>query len=160
MFRRQGGRQSRRFSSTPSRFGLDPATIHLYRRGHYRPVTRYSHVIKKKAPVIPLTIVVLGLAIIFGFNAMNHPVDPKDMAAQQKAAAASQQDGKTRPADTTADLKEAMGSELHGGGAPSGAPAASKMGGAPKGQLMSATKQQAYRPKPSPTSTDAQWYNH
>ena len=114
--------------------------------------------IKKKAPVIPLTIVVIGVTVAIAVNSRLHPVDPKDATAQQ-AQQPQQPEGQMRPEDKTSDLKAAMTNSisLPAGGHPK---VTSKLMGPQTagGSLMVSKKPEIYKPKPSSTSTDMMWY--
>ena len=116
--------------------------------------------VKKKAPVIPLTIVCIGIAVAFGVNTQMHPKDPDEMKKEQQQEA---QQSTTKPPDKKEDLKAAMDKSGVGDKAPVGRsrPEGPKLqpGGPMKsGSLMTAKKQEPYHPKPSATSTDGEWY--
>ena len=121
--------------------------------------------VKKKAPVIPLTIVAVMIAVAFAVNTQMRPKDPeqaKEDAARAAQAQAANQPAKPRPPESTSDLKAAMTQSLDSQ-TPAGKPKAVRGGavstpGAPGESMMVGHKVEAQKPKPSATSTDSSWY--
>ena len=120
--------------------------------------------VKKKSPVVPLTFVVIGIAVAFAVNTRMHPVDPKEAAAEQQKLQQQQQQQQSatqvRPADKSSDVHRALAASLQGS-----APGKPMMHGpngpgGPGGDYMTSKKQESVKPKPSATSTNAQWYTN
>jgi len=121
-------------------------------------------VIKKKSPVIPLTFVVIGIAVACAVNSRLHPVDPKDAAAQNAKLQQEQSQTQMRPPSNPSDVHGALAASvkgeakgrpmmnkgMHGPGGPGG----------PGGDPMVSRKPEQFRPKPSSTSTNSQWYTN
>ena len=113
--------------------------------------------VKKKSPVVPLTFVVIGIAVAFAVNSRLHPVDPKDAAAQAAKTAQSQPPTQMRPPDNPSDVHGALTASPTD--SKPGQPMMHKGPGGPDGgDMMVSRKPEQYRPKPSATSTNSLWY--
>ena len=113
--------------------------------------------VKKKAPFIPITIIVIGAGLIFAFNSRSRPVDPQEeMRRQQEQLAANQPDHPAVDADKVHDaMKGGMGAtpqtDDHKPQLKSGGPGST-------GDYMLAPKERVYKPQPTDTSVASQWY--
>ena len=115
--------------------------------------------VKKKSPVVPITFIVIGVAVIVAVNSRLHPVDPKDAAAEaQKEQQRQMQDsGQLRPPTDPNAMHAALADAVKGGG--SQKPSLMMKKGMPGSDPMVASRQQAVKPKPNATTPSSQWYN-
>ncbi|HLK15517.1 MAG TPA: hypothetical protein VKT78_11995 [Fimbriimonadaceae bacterium] len=113
--------------------------------------------VKKKAPVILLTIVSVGVALAFAVNLQSHP---KSQEEQMKAA--QEQQPEPRPMEKRSDMQQAMDTAMDkaktGQSKPGGPMLKTPSDPNRNGSLMMARHQEQYKPKPSATSTDSSWY--
>jgi hypothetical protein len=122
------------------------------------PGTRFFIVVKKKAPFIPITIIVIGVGVIFAMNARTHTPDPQDAAKPLTNSDASARP-KDDPAAVSEALKASMKPQAKSTTPDSRNPVLLKPN--PRGQSSNpvlATKPQQYHPVPTDGATSSQWY--
>jgi hypothetical protein len=116
-------------------------------------------VVKKKSPVVPVTFIIIGIAVAVAVNSRLHPVDPKQAAEDAQKQMLQQQQSSTqmRPADDPNALHQALTQSVEGGDSKFHQ-APMKKGMIPGSDPMVAQKQEAQKPKPNPSSTNSGWY--
>ena len=114
--------------------------------------------VKKKSPIVPLTFVVIGVAVAFVVNSRLRPVDPKQAQDDAMRAQQSQQEGVTRKEDKTQDVRASMMATAASGD--SGRPGHKQIGpgGPAGGDMMVGNKPKAFKPMPNSAPTNALWY--
>lgn len=117
--------------------------------------------VKKKAPFIPLTIIVLGVGFIFVMNARSHPVDPEQLQRDAQAQAQTGQRPKDDPAKESESMKSVIAAKPPAKIKPDpNIPSLTNPHEAEEGveNPMLAPKRQQYKPVENSTSATPQWW--
>lgn len=120
--------------------------------------------VKKKSPVIPLTIAAIMVSIVFAVNTQLHPKSADELKKEdQDAAAKAAQNNpptQTRAPDKKSEMELAMKQSLANAkpGAPPSMAKANPAANNGQGNIMVNKQQPLYHPKPSATSPSSEWW--
>ena len=110
--------------------------------------------VKKKAPSIPVTIIVLGAGFVFAMNARSHPVDPELEQKRLQQQAAEAEHPKANPDQMTQSIKQSTQAIKPAPKTNRGGPPTASGGDNP----MLSTKPPKFKPTYNPTTAETGWY--
>ena len=121
---------------------------------------------KRKSPIVLVTLLVVVVAGVAGFNFASSRVASPDAPPQAPPVENTQQVGEARSATPAASITQTVKQSLNadpkaGGPGPGGRPGGpGGPGGPPSGPLiLNPAAGKPEKPKPNTSATSAQWYN-